>query len=75
MPCESVCQVVRSWMDVGNFQTRLVVQFVIFTATVRNILDNSRIYVFRMLFAMNSECLSIQLQPGGLKNAEDVRSL
>ena len=23
MPSESVCQVSRSWMDVGNFQTRL----------------------------------------------------
>jgi hypothetical protein len=39
MPSESVCQVVRSWVDVGGFHKRLVVRFMIFTASVRNILD------------------------------------
>jgi hypothetical protein len=39
MSSESVCQVARSWVDVGSFHTRLVVRFVIFTASVRNILD------------------------------------
>jgi hypothetical protein len=41
MSGESVCQVARSWVDVGSFHTRLVVRFVIFTASVRNILDKS----------------------------------
>jgi hypothetical protein len=39
MSSESVCQVARSWVDVGSFHTRLVVRFFIFTASVRNILD------------------------------------
>jgi hypothetical protein len=39
MSSESVCQVARSWVDVGSFHTRLVVRFMIFTASVRNILD------------------------------------
>jgi hypothetical protein len=39
MPSESVCQVARSWVEVGSFHTRLVIRFMIFTATVRNILD------------------------------------
>jgi hypothetical protein len=30
MSSESVCQVARSWVDVGSFHTRLVVRFVIF---------------------------------------------
>jgi hypothetical protein len=34
---ESVCQVVRSWVDVGSFHTCLVVRFMICTASVRNI--------------------------------------
>jgi hypothetical protein len=47
MSSESVCQVARSWMDVGNFNMRLVVRFMIFTASVRNIRDTpsySRVY-------------------------------
>jgi hypothetical protein len=39
MSSESVCQVARSWVDVGSFHTRLVVRFMNFTASVRNILD------------------------------------
>jgi hypothetical protein len=39
MSSESVCQVARSWVDVGSFYTRLVVRFMIFTASVWNILD------------------------------------
>jgi hypothetical protein len=39
MPSESVCQVARSWVD--SFHTRLVVRFMIFTASVRNILDTT----------------------------------
>jgi hypothetical protein len=38
MPSESVCQVARSWVDVGSLHTRLFIIFVIFTASVRNIL-------------------------------------
>jgi hypothetical protein len=39
MSSESVCHVARSWVDVGNFNTRLFIIFVIRTAPVRNILD------------------------------------
>jgi hypothetical protein len=39
MSSDSVCQVSRSWVDVGRFHTRLVLRFVLFTASVRNILD------------------------------------
>jgi hypothetical protein len=39
MSSESVCQVARSWVDVGSFHTRFVVRFMNFTASVRNILD------------------------------------
>jgi hypothetical protein len=39
MSSESVCQVARSWVDVGSFHTRLMVRFMIFTASVKNILD------------------------------------
>jgi hypothetical protein len=38
MSSESVCHVARSWVDVGSFHTRLLVRFMIFTASVRNIL-------------------------------------
>jgi hypothetical protein len=39
MSSESVCQVARKWVDMGSFHPRLVVRFVIFTVSVRNILD------------------------------------
>jgi hypothetical protein len=39
MPKEPVCQVERSWLDVGSFHTRLIVGFINFTASVQNILD------------------------------------
>jgi hypothetical protein len=39
MSSESVCQVVRSWVYVSSFHERLVVRFMIFSATVRDILD------------------------------------
>jgi hypothetical protein len=39
MSSESVCQVSRSWVEVGSFHTCLVERFMIFTASVRNILD------------------------------------
>jgi hypothetical protein len=55
MSSESVCQIARSWMEVGSFHTRLVVRFVIFTASVRNILDTAS-YYFKELskFLMNT---------------------
>jgi hypothetical protein len=34
-----VCQVARSWVDVGSSHTRFVVRFMVFKASVRNILD------------------------------------
>jgi hypothetical protein len=39
MSSEPVYQVTRSWVDVGSFDTCLVVRFMIFTASVWNILD------------------------------------
>jgi hypothetical protein len=39
MSSESVCQVAYSWVDVGSFHTRLVVKFINFTESVRNIVD------------------------------------
>jgi hypothetical protein len=41
MSSKSVCQVARSWLDVGSFHTRLVAWFMIFKAPVRNILGSS----------------------------------
>jgi hypothetical protein len=41
MSSESVCQIARSWVDVGSFYTRLVVRFMGFTESVRNNLDTS----------------------------------
>jgi hypothetical protein len=35
MSSKTVCQAARSWVDVGSFHTRLVVCFMIFTASVR----------------------------------------
>jgi hypothetical protein len=40
MCSESVCQVTRSWVDVGSFQTRLAVRFIVYRASVPNILDS-----------------------------------
>jgi hypothetical protein len=49
---ESVCQAARSWMDVGSLLKRLVVRFMIFTASVRNILETTSyalVLFFRLL--------------------------
>jgi hypothetical protein len=35
------CQIACSWVGVGSFHTCLVTRFMIFTASVRNILDSS----------------------------------
>jgi hypothetical protein len=39
MSSDSLCQVARSWVDVGSFNTRIFIIYIIFTASVRNILD------------------------------------
>jgi hypothetical protein len=39
MSIQSVCQVARIWVDVGSFHMRLFIMFMIFTASVRNIVD------------------------------------
>jgi hypothetical protein len=41
MSSESLCQVACSWVDVCRFHTCLVVKFMIFTVSVKNILDNT----------------------------------
>jgi hypothetical protein len=46
MSSESVCQVARSWVDVGSFQKRLFLFFMIFTSSVRNILDIHYYYYY-----------------------------
>jgi hypothetical protein len=53
MSSESLCQVARSWVDVGSFHTRLVVRFMNFTASVRNILDTAS-YMTRVDQAMRT---------------------
>jgi hypothetical protein len=42
MSSDSLCQVARRFVDAGSFHTHLVVRFMIFTASVRNILDCPR---------------------------------
>jgi hypothetical protein len=56
-----VCQVTRIWVDVDSFHTRLVVRFINFTASVRNILDSHKATadVFRIPYHQ---------QNGGSKN-------
>jgi hypothetical protein len=39
MSSELVCQVARSWVDVGSFHARLFIIFMIFTVLVRKFLD------------------------------------
>jgi hypothetical protein len=39
MSSKSVCQVACSWVDVGNFHMCLFITFMIYTASVQNILD------------------------------------
>jgi hypothetical protein len=46
MYTKSVNQVARSWVDVGSFHTRLVVRFMIGTASVRNIWIHTRVHIF-----------------------------
>jgi hypothetical protein len=41
MSSESVCRLVRSWVAVGSSHTCLVMRLMIFTSSVRNILDKS----------------------------------
>jgi hypothetical protein len=52
MSSKSVCRVACSWVDVGSFQTRLAVRFMILTASVRNILDTSS-YVHMSYFEVH----------------------
>jgi hypothetical protein len=51
MSSESVCQVARSWVDVGSFHTRLVVRFMNLTASVRNILDTTSYFALNKIFS------------------------
>jgi hypothetical protein len=61
MYSESVCQAARGWVDVGSFHKGLVVRFMKFTASVRNILDTSS-YVeglFRKYRLSSKRCIRI----------------
>jgi hypothetical protein len=49
MSSEFVCQVARSWVEVGSFHTRLLVRLMIFTASVRNIWDTPS-YLYHVRF-------------------------
>jgi ABC-type anion transport system duplicated permease subunit len=53
MSSESVCQVARSWVDVGRFHKRLVAKFMIFTASVWNILDTPSYFGFGTVSSEN----------------------
>jgi hypothetical protein len=55
MSSESVCQVTRSWVDVGSFHARLLVRFMIFTALVRTILDTPS-----YLYCVSCYCLYVR---------------
>jgi hypothetical protein len=64
MSSESVCEVARSWVDVGSFHTFLVVRVMNFTASVRNVLDTPS-YVQRLeaVFASLSAVVSGEFPP------------
>jgi hypothetical protein len=47
MSSESLCQVARSWVDVGSFHMRLVVRFMNFIASFRNIFIQPRVSLVR----------------------------
>jgi hypothetical protein len=56
MSSESVCQVIRSWADVGIFHTRRVVRFMIFAASVRNTLDCPMYSLHRKMSQIGFRC-------------------
>jgi hypothetical protein len=55
MSSESVCQVTRSWVDVGSFHKRLMLRFMIFTASVRNILDSHSYFHVKLIMSLNEK--------------------
>jgi hypothetical protein len=57
MYSEPVCQVARSWVDVGSFHMRLFLFLWFLTASVRNILD-IRLYAFMALTGICLLCNS-----------------
>jgi hypothetical protein len=63
MSNESVCQVARSWVDVGFFHTLLVVKFMIFAASVRNILDTPPYAIYIERNKTNLNPLTPELSP------------
>jgi hypothetical protein len=68
MSSESVCQVARRWVEVCSFHTRLVEMFMIFTASVRNILDTPsyirplQLHFFFCMYPTNVLLVSINEQ-------------
>jgi hypothetical protein len=58
MSSESVCQVAPSWVDVGSFHKRLVVRFMTFTASVRNILDTHSYFYVKSIMSLNEEFIA-----------------
>jgi hypothetical protein len=61
MSSESVFQVASSWVDVGSFQTRLVVRFMTFTASVRNILDTPS-YICIVVYICVCVCVCVSVR-------------
>jgi hypothetical protein len=59
MSSESVCQVARSWVDVGSFHMCLVVRCMNFTASVWNILGTSSYMAGNISFVIYLTVLSI----------------
>jgi hypothetical protein len=60
MSSESVCQVARSWLDVGSFHTHLMVRFMIFTS-VRNILNTPLYFTLHHIHSMYSRPSIVQI--------------
>jgi hypothetical protein len=59
MSSESVCHVARGWVNVDSFHARLVMRFMSFTASVRNILDTPSYY--SVLSKMVASCTYTKL--------------
>jgi hypothetical protein len=63
MSSESVCLAARCWVEVGSFRTRLLVMFMIFTASVRNILDSPsyNLTMYSLLFPLHGVIRRIRI--------------
>jgi hypothetical protein len=77
MSSEAMCQVSRSWVDVGSCHTSLVVRFINFTASVRNILDTCSFITggIRTLKPSKRVAADPHLRPGGHWNRQTLETV